>query len=113
MKIDPNLPIDKIAALVVSKPKELTRDFRHSHMVSSLSPLPITSFLGPKEHDLTGRKCGRLTVIGNALFKPKNWRTDKNSVRWVVRCSCGRYEHRTTKTIKKADPISCCNQCKL
>lgn len=113
--IDPNLPIDKIAALVVHKPKEQTRDFRRIEgYISSMSPLPLGVFNGIKEHDLTGVKYGRLTVIGFALFRPNNWKTSTNSARWVVKCSCGRYEIRTTKSIKKAYTQSArCRECQL
>jgi hypothetical protein len=65
--------------------------------------------------DLTGRKYGKLIVVG--LFNDKKYINENLGFRtcarslWVVRCICGWYETRTTKSIKKAHPESCCFQC--
>lgn len=46
--------------------------------------------------NLTGEKFGRFTVIGVLDdYKPKR------GLRWVVRCACGDYEARKSKTIRK------------
>lgn len=110
--IDPNLPIDKIAALVVSRSADKGVDHKQTQLISSMTPLPIGPFTGPRKDDLTGRKSGRFTVIGPALWKPKNHLTSTNSQRWVVRCSCGRYQMLTTKAVKKNSPQTACVECK-
>lgn len=50
--------------------------------------------------DFTGRRVGRLTVIGLAA----------DGV-WVCRCSCGRYVGRRAKGIKKNSAEAMCNHC--
>jgi hypothetical protein len=111
MNIDPNLPVDKTAAIVVSKSDEHGIEFRCGHNISSMTRLPTRSWPNKKEDDLTGRTSGRFTVIGYALWKPKNWRTSSNSVRWVVRCTCGRYQMLTTKAVKNNSPYNMCEEC--
>lgn len=108
-EIDPNLPIDKTAALVVSVSKNQGLEFTASQCVSSMVPLPTKQFPGPKEHDLTGRKVGRFTVIGCALWRA-NGRV--NTIRWVVKCSCGRYQMMRSKVVKYNHPDNMCQQCK-
>ena len=46
------------------------------------------------ERDLTGMKQGRLTVVGKAK---KDWIIP--NARWIVRCSCGDFELRKSKSI--------------
>lgn len=48
---------------------------------------------------LQAQRWGRWTVIGYALQQPEG----KNAkASWVVRCTCGRYETRSTKAIRRA-----------
>lgn len=101
IEIDPNLPIDKIAARVVSKCNDQLKEFHTGHTAYSRVKFPTTHFNGPKEHDLSGKKAGRFIVIGLALWRPNNWKTSANSNRWVSRCSCGGYQMFTTRGIKK------------
>ena len=53
-------------------------------------PLPTIAYHG-RGPNLTGKKAGRLTVIGYS----------EQGKRWVCRCSCGNYVHRRMKSIKK------------
>lgn len=104
-EIDPHLPIDKIAALVVSNSYDKGFDFECGDKITSMSPLPTCQFSGVKEHDLTGRTFGYFTVIGCAVYRPKNHLTNrKNTVRWVCKCRCGRYQMFSSKTVKKNGP---------
>lgn len=48
----------------------------------------------PGEEDLTGKKFGRLTVLGILADSPAGGR------RWVLRCVCGDYEARASKAIR-------------
>lgn len=90
-------PMNKTAALVVSKGFEYTPDLKKSDQVESKLPLetkPITdSEKGSSEfEDLTGFKIGRFTVMGrNAVGRGRGW---------VVRCNCGNYAIRTKKSIQ-------------
>lgn len=52
--------------------------------------------------DFTGAIFGQLTVIGHYA--------DCNG-QWVVQCDCGSYELRSTKTVRRQNPNSCCNEC--
>jgi len=111
-EIDPHNPIDKIAARVVSKVNHIQTEFNPGDKIFSMSPLPTRQFTGPKKDDLSGTKCGRYTVIGCATFMPRNHFKQSNSVRWVVKCACGRYGMLTTKGVKKNSPYTMCTECK-
>ena len=107
-EIDPNLPIDKTAAFVVSKSSHQGFDFKCGDKIVSMSPIPTRKFPGFKQHDLTGVKFGRFTVIGCATFVPKNYLTSRaNTVRWVAKCTCGRYQIFTTRAVNRAKVIGC------
>ena len=108
-EIDPNLPVDKSAALVVSKSKDHGSDFEKQNKITSMVPLPTMLWPYGPDHDLTGRRCGRFTVIGYSVWRPKSHQP--NNTRWVVRCACGRYQIMTTKAIKKAHPENACVEC--
>ena len=55
--------------------------------------------------DLTGRRIGRLTVIGIAKTTAK--------LQWVVRCDCGTYSIRNAKAIKnKQNTQDRCDHCR-
>lgn len=54
--------------------------------------------------DLTGKRFGSLTTIG---FLGGN---NKRGL-WLVRCDCGDYESRRTKTVKNGKPEDCCQKC--
>ena len=55
--------------------------------------------------DLTGTQQGRLVVLGLA---------EEPKVRWVVRCTCGFYETRTTQAIKNPNNNKdACSECKM
>lgn len=103
-----DLPIDKTSALVVSKCSDYQIEFNNSFHITSMAPLPTCQFTGPRYHDLTGKRNGRLLVIGCALYKTK---AKVNSTRWVVRCACGRYQMQSTKAIKKDNPDLMCIVC--
>lgn len=52
---------------------------------------------------MVGKKFGRWLVIGLAATK---------KVAWVVRCSCGRYEHRRTTALERAEETDdACREC--
>ncbi|MDB5584826.1 MAG: hypothetical protein JWR80_10002 [Bradyrhizobium sp.] len=66
-------------------------------------PPPLKQYSGPDHRGLTpdfiGKKAGRLTVLGilhNEAMTSGVWR----SLRWVVKCTCGAYEARSSKALK-------------
>lgn len=110
-EIDPHNPIDSTAKRVVSKVGHQQVSFIPADHIYSMVPLPTRQFNGPKKDDLTGYKSGRYTVVGCALFMPKNFARSTNNTRWVVKCTCGRYAMLTTKAVKKNSPETMCNEC--
>lgn len=100
-------PVDLTAALVVSRGirYEPTGRVLRPHFESQP---PIINYLRHRElrptDNLTGRKRGRLTVVGKARDV---------LARWVVRCACGKYEYRTAKAIKnRANNEDACEYCR-
>ena len=84
-----DVPINKTAALVAAKGFQYKAN-TPVNAVTSKTPLPTKKFTGQKKLDLTGVIKGRFTVVGfSGDVKAK----------WVVRCLCGNYEHRTSKAI--------------
>lgn len=75
------------------------------NQVRSEVPLPIKQYEGLKEYDVTGKKIGRLTVIGY-------YGTNGRGALWVVRCSCGAYETRKYKAITNPNNSKdACQEC--
>lgn len=60
----------------------------------------------PQFTDLTGLVKGRLTVVGRCGRHKK-----KNSAQWLVRCTCGRYETRTTRALRPDRSNDRCQDC--
>lgn len=103
-------PLDRQASTVRdgSGEHDTPRRLPNENYVHSETPLPVRAPL-PNSVDLTGRGLGRMVVIG--LAPPKGGRNVKAA--WVVRCACGRFEHRTAKYIcnPAANADACCIQC--
>ena len=111
MVINPFLPINKTATLVVSQNNDVGREFKVGSKIVSLAPLPTQQWPFNPKDNLKGHKVGRFTVIGYAFWRPNNYKTPANSVRWVVKCTCGRYQIMTTKGVKNANPKLACVEC--
>jgi len=84
-------PVDKTAAMTMARGVRFENNVNfdcHNHWEAC----PPTRNPDKTCHvDLTGETCGRLKVIGlHATIKK----------RWVVRCSCGDYEIRTTRALR-------------
>lgn len=97
-------PADVKAAVVVSRGEawaptiiDTARNVR-----SEDGPLP-TKPAPPDAPNIIGLRCGRLTVIGLAA----------EGKRWVVRCSCGAYEHRKAGKLQDPHyaPRAMCSHC--
>jgi len=97
-------PIDKKASVGVSRGVHFWPTLKINQIILDFCP-PIKDFPGPKHLDLTGKTNGRLTVIGY-IGKRK-----RHPGRWAVRCACGKYEVRTTTSIK--NPKNYGDRCQL
>lgn len=100
-------PVNRTAALVVSRGEHFEPEVDTSKMVYSDTPLPIkrptnAAKSNPAYKDLTGLRNGRLTVMG--LYAG-------GKGRWVVRCACGKYEVRTAKAVKNIANNDMCSFC--
>lgn len=101
-------PINKTARRVIGDGVHYECEVA-ANVVRSRTPLPvrINPIFSNPSHDLTGRKLGRLTVIG---LSP-NKQNAKGGC-WVVRCLCGWYEHRRTSVLAHMKPeFSMCCAC--
>lgn len=113
-KVNPNLPVNKLALGVVIRSEHHGPDFTPNDIICSMAPLPTKQFPGPPKHDLTGRKVGRFTVIGCAVYKRgKHLKPGKQDpgTRWVVRCKCGRYQMLSSKSVKMFHEFAACVEC--
>ncbi len=93
--IHARIPIDRIAARAISagvaySPQKSIRNLETDLPIktreSTQTERRTSGFV-----ELSGRRVGRLAVIGLASAIP---------ARWVLRCDCGRYTTRTAKAIK-------------
>jgi hypothetical protein len=98
-------PIDRLASRVTLKGNNYTYK-KTSNIFFEFCP-PIDKFPGPKEHDLTGKRFGRLVVIGYTHWRLYKKKRDRPG-RWVVRCDCGIYEIRRSVGLKKLNNTLCC-----
>ncbi|SMB82342.1 hypothetical protein SAMN05660772_02066 [Pasteurella testudinis DSM 23072] len=103
------VPINKTAALVVSKGVHFeVENSNHDEFKKSPYPTwkkrPSSLFHNSDFEDLTGRKQGKLTVIG-LLKGVYN--------KWVCRCICGNYTLRRAKAIRNINnKFDCCGECR-
>ena len=105
-------PVNKGAEMIFSggesyEPK-LPDTLIHSDVPLPIKPIDKSILNNPQFVNMTGRKYGRFTVMGLSTLNSPG----QNAGRWVVRCICGRYELRRTKTIKKAAPDDMCGECR-
>ena len=107
-------PINKIAAFVTSTVKP-ENHFWHGGKTNQIfwDHKPETyKFRGPKKHDITGKKFGRMVVVGY-FGRGSGHKQNKSGCLWVVRCGCGRFELKRTKAIKnKKNGFDCCDACR-
>lgn len=98
MNLDAPLdPANRTAALVVGAGVRHVMFGRYPNLHwETCPPLIPRKEWCPFMEDLSGRKVGRLTVIGFAQRKAGG----KTSGRWAVRCTCGDFEIRSAKAIK-------------
>lgn len=103
-------PVDKTAALVVSKGFTYVPNIKNNQRHWEICPPDIKRELPPgmlKKDFLVGCKFGRFVVVG--LYTKKN----RRYALWVCRCACGHYETRTAKAIRnESNAEDSCEFCK-
>lgn len=102
-------PVNNLARTVIDGPSE-HHDYQVKGHPDSSNPLPLSPLPSDIEN-LTGRKCGWLTVVGYHGFKTKcSGRTVIH--KWVVRCVCGTYSIRKGQSIRRdSNPNQACERC--
>lgn len=103
-------PIDSTAARVTSKG---TPDIDYSVVYGqyhSHAPLPLRKLnrSQPQFVDYTGRRRGRIVVIGYVGGKASG---DSSGARWLVQCECSMYEVRRSKALRNANMDDMCRRC--
>jgi hypothetical protein len=111
-RIVTSVPLNKTVARVMGRGVHYEPEHKPAATyVQSEDPLPVKDgapFRGVNTYDaLIGKQFGRWRVIGLADPQPKS-----RVAVWVVKCSCGRYNHRRAKQIKRAaETGDCCHEC--
>lgn len=107
-RLKTRVPINKTAALVVSKGTEYVPDKKVCTLDSD-TPLPVIA-LGRLPHTIAkmvagyiGKRRGRLVVVGLYSHQP---------MRYVMRCQCGTYTVRKSKTLRNEANYDMCEQCR-
>jgi hypothetical protein len=91
-------PINKTAALVVSTGNHFEPKIKpHCHDERENCPKLRLKWATQETFNLTGLKCGWLTVVG--LSAEKN---DK----WVCRCVCGKHVFRTARSLRRVKNVT-------
>jgi len=101
-------PINKIAALSVSRVEQTPDTYATDGRYKSRDRPPIKSYTGPKSGDISGNRYGNLIVIGLWPIKNKG----KRRASWVVKCDCGYFEIRYAFKLKRKGANNlCCESC--
>ncbi|MEK6883384.1 MAG: hypothetical protein AABY22_27400, partial [Nanoarchaeota archaeon] len=96
------IPINSTAARVISKgihyvPKIKDKRFNSENPIPTIKKQDFNN--SSQFKDFTGNKHGRFIIQG--LVDVKNLAKGKNfRAKWLVKCSCGNYETRTSSAIK-------------
>lgn len=108
-RVASSAPVDRVAArgmgkgvAPISRPDDPSPGKRESD-----TPMRTEPFPGLDCHDITGKTFGRFTVVG-FLFAGK---ANPNGTPWVVRCSCGRYAVRRSKSMRRNPQRMMCREC--
>lgn len=106
-------PINATAARVVSKGTHWNpvsyRNEREWSTPPSMKQITASMRIDPNFTNLTGTPLGNLVCVGISS-EPES--KAKGGSKWVMRCTCGNYVIRSTRSIKKqGDPDDCCPTC--
>lgn len=112
-------PVNKAAAMVTGQPKEDIRQGLHWLEAPQTATVPETII------DHTGKVCGDFVVYGffsrddRLRTRTGKYRPTSQRDRWVLKCTCGRYELRNTGKLTrminsgKPEGLMCCRTCQL
>ena len=104
-KLAVSTPLNKTAAVVTGASRhDMPVGAKiHAHHAQAETPWP-TIPVAIHQEDLTGLAYDRATVVGyvGRLSKQKG-----ATGRWAIRCACGKYEHRSAKTIRERKAGRC------
>lgn len=93
-------PVDATAARV-TQPGPRGLEIGKRGELCSPTPFPMRP-VPTQTPDLTGRRCGQLTVVGLAVQQGGSGTSGVRS-RWVCRCVCGYYAMRKARAITNPD----------
>ncbi|HEJ6002023.1 TPA: hypothetical protein SL812_003317 [Pseudomonas aeruginosa] len=108
MRVGHEAPVNGTAARVIKKGEHFDSRKKYGAVCVDL-PLAMRA---PTEGEMTtsgfidlrGVKFGRFTVLGMSA---------KKAARWVVRCECGNWSLRTSRSIKNPNNAEdCCEECR-
>lgn len=106
-------PLNATAATVTSKGYDYSPPVTFSETVwdapPPMTPVGRMHLANASFVDLTGRRVGRLTVLG--IARDNHRASGSGGGLWVCRCSCGRYVGRRAKSLKAASAEAMCNEC--
>jgi len=107
---NPRRPINKTAAIVLYSEGEHFNSIKKIRQKHWDTPPPMKKYHGPKEKNMCGKKFGRFLVVG--YFGTSSGKASRRAL-WVVRCSCGSYETRSSKSITNpSNTNDCCDNCR-
>jgi len=95
-------PVDRTAARVTQPGPKGLESAQRIDAVFSATPLPMRPVLAQLA-DLTGLRCGQLTVIGLSVERASGGSGGK--CRWVCRCVCGYY-------VTRNQAVDRCDRCR-
>lgn len=108
-----SVPQNQTAVRVMSKGVHyepnmvIAETYVHADMPPPLTPAPDNPVALKTYLEYAGKTFGRWRVIGLSAVQNK-----KKKARWVVRCSCGRYENRKAPALRNAEANGdCCAEC--
>jgi hypothetical protein len=110
-RIFSSVPLNSTAARVTGKGVHYDPKINYGSSVHFKAPPPMKDInkLNPKGKkdalQIIGKRFGRFTVIGLA-----DGTNPKKHAKWVVRCDCGDYEHRSYKAVN--NPENTQDRCK-
>jgi hypothetical protein len=102
----PFAPADRVAARVMLPGVNYDPAFTRSQLTWDRPKLKPHPYPGDDANNLTGRRFGRLVVLGYVD-------TDKRTgARWLVRCDCSMFTVRRSRALKGGQPDALrCNDC--
>lgn len=100
------IPVDRTAAIVTGKGIHYTPIIQKDSVISKVPiptrQIPESTLNTSAFTDLTGRQIGSFKVIGLSKYQKK---------RWVVKCVCGNYTARRSKSLLNESTRHMCDEC--